>query len=641
MSVSARLNGISGSAWGKIIPLADQPVTIGRDPSNSVVLLEQNVSRAHCCIEPNGGGGFLLKDLGSHNQTRVNGNPTVEQTLEHGDQIFIGSCVFQFVVMDAAGSGRDITVTVPSSEVQVQDLPELQVRESVKVQSRLDRTERDLSTLIAIATHVSSIRNLDSLQWQLLGMIFDVLPADRGAFLLFSKPGDEFTSVAWNRHEGPSEPVVVSRTLTAQVMRTRKPVIAANVALDEKLRDISSLTSTNVLSVLVVPLLADDSVLGLIYLDTVRPAVTFDDSHLQVLTAIAGICTLALQNVREIEDLEGENRRLRDELKITHNLMGESPRMTHVYKAIAKVAPTESTVLLHGESGTGKELAARAIHDNSTRSTRPFIAINCAAVTETLLESELFGHEKGSFTGALAQKKGLLETANGGTAFLDEVSELALPLQAKLLRVLQERELMRVGGTSPVKIDVRIVAATNRDLAEQAKTGRFRQDLYYRLNVVAIQLPPLRDRAGDAILLADHFCRVYSAKCKRHVRGLSQEAREAIAAYAWPGNVRELQNAVERAIVLGSTEWILPEDLPEAVLEAQPAPSDSRTHSGMNYHEELTRVKKDLILAAIERAGGSFTEAAHILGVHPNYLHRLIRNLDLRPLVTKDRGLED
>ncbi len=640
MALTARLNGISGSAWGKVILLADEPITIGRDPCNSVVLQEQNVSRTHCRIERNG-DAFILRDLGSHNQTRVNGAAAAEQKLQHGDQIFVGSCVFQFVLTDSANFGRDSTVILPSSEVQLEELSELKVLVGTKVQSHLDRTERDLSTLIAIATHISSIRSLDSLQWQLLGMIFDVLPADRGAFLLCSKPGDEFSSVAWNRHDGPAEPVVVSRTLMAQVIRTRKPVIAANVNLDEHLRDISSLTNTRVISVLAVPLLLDNAVLGLIYLDTVRPAVTFDDSHLQLLTAIAGICTLALQNVREIESLEGENRRLRDELKITHNLMGESPRMIQVYKSIAKVAPTESTVLFQGESGTGKELAARAIHDNSPRTGRPFVAINCAAVTETLLESELFGHEKGSFTGALAQKKGLLETANGGTAFLDEVSELALPLQAKLLRVLQERELMRVGGNSPVKIDVRIVAATNRDLAEFAKAGRFRQDLFYRLNVVTINLPPLRERPGDAVLLAEHFCRVYSEKCKRHVRGLSKEACESITIYGWPGNVRELQNAIERAIVLGSTEWILPEDLPEAVLEAHPSSTSSGSGSGLNYHEELARAKKELILTAVERAGGSFTEAAKILGVHPNYLHRLIRNLDLRPLVTKDRGLPD
>ena len=275
-------------------------------------------------------------------------SPALEHKLDNGDQIFVGSCVFQFILTDSANSGRDSTVILPSSEVQLEDLSELKVLVGEKVQSHLDRTQRDLSTLIAIATHISSIRSLDSLQWQLLGMIFDVLPADRGAFLLCSKPGDEFTSVAWNRHDGPAEPVVVSRTLTAQVIRTRKPVIAANVNLDEHLREITSLTNMKVISVLAVPLLIDNAVLGLIYLDTVRPAVTFDDSHLQLLTAIAGICTLALQNVREIESLEGENRRLRDELKITHNLMGESPRMIQVYRSIAKVAPTESTVLFSG-----------------------------------------------------------------------------------------------------------------------------------------------------------------------------------------------------------------------------------------------------------------------------------------------------
>ncbi len=633
MELTARLNGISGSAWGKVVELADGPITIGRDPGNSVVLQEQNVSRSHCRIERRD-EVFVLTDLGSHNRTSVNGSPVSEKTLEHGDQIFVGSCVFQFVITDSTGVGSETTI-LPSSEVQLDELPELRIRADAKVQSRLNRTERDLSTLIAIATHISAIHSLDSLQWQLLGMIFDVLPADRGAFLLCSKPGDEFASVAWNRSEGPLEPVVISRTITAQVIRTHKAVIAGNVALDEKLRDVTSLNSMKVVSVLAVPLLVGDAVLGLIYLDTVRPAVTFDDNHLELLTAIAGICTLALQKVRQIENLEGENRRLRDELNITHNLMGESPRMAQVYKAIAKVAPTESTVLLQGESGTGKELAARAIHDNSPRAGRAFVAINCAAVTETLLESELFGHEKGSFTGALAQKKGLLETANGGTAFLDEVSELALPLQAKLLRVLQERELMRVGGNTPVKIDVRIVAATNRDLAEFAKTGRFRQDLFYRLNVVAINMPPLRERNGDAALLAQHFCHVFSEKCKRHVRGLSNEAREYIESYAWPGNVRELQNAIERAIVLGSTEWILPEDLPEAILEAQPS-SPSLGLGSLNYHDGVARLKKELILTAVEKADGSVTEAARLLGVHPNYLHRLIRNLDLRSLVTKE-----
>ncbi len=636
MAQSAKLLGISGSAWGKTVEVGDLPITIGRDPSNSVALEEHNVSRTHCRVEHKG-GAYFITDLGSHNRTRVNGNAIAEKQLEHGDQIFVGSCVFQFLIHNSNRPESETELSVPTSQVQLRELPELRIQTDAEVRSRLDRTERDLSTLITIATHISSIHSLESLQWQLLGMIFDVLPADRGAFLLCSKPGDDFSTVAWNRYAGPAEPVVVSSTVLEQVMCSRKPMIASNIALDKNLRGASSLKSTNVVSVVAVPLLVGDAVLGIIYLDTVRPAITFDQNHLELLAAIAGICTLALQNVRHIENLEGENRRLRDELKISHNLIGENPRMLQVYKAIAKVAPTESTVLLQGESGTGKELAARAIHENSPRSGRPFVAINCAAVTETLLESELFGHEKGSFTGALSQKKGLLETANGGTAFLDEVSELALSLQAKLLRVLQERELMRVGGNSPLKIDVRLVAATNRDLAETVKAGKFRQDLFYRLNVVSITMPPLRDRPDDAVLLADHFCRVFSQKCKRHVRGLSREAREYIAHYSWPGNVRELQNAIERAIVLGTTEWILPEDLPEAVFESQP----SNETSTINYHDRVTRVKKDLILTAIERASGNVTEAARLLGVHPNYLHRLIRNLDLRAEATKDKAVAE
>jgi Nif-specific regulatory protein len=309
--------------------------------------------------------------------------------------------------------------------------------------------------------------------------------------------------------------------------------------------------------------------------------------------------------------------------------------MRQVYQFIARVAPTDTTVLIRGESGTGKELAARAIHSNSPRRERPFVAINCAALTETLLESELFGHERGAFTGALAQKKGRLEVADGGTLFLDEVGEMAPVLQAKLLRVLQEREFERVGGTRTIRVDVRVVAATNRDLEEAFKQGGFRQDLYYRLNVVSFEMPPLRERKDDIPLLASYFVAKYGAKFKRKVTGLSQEARECLTNYDWPGNVRELENAVERAIVLGSTERVLPEDLPETILEAEPVASGASAPSATRYQEALREAKRRLILCALEQSSGSFTEAARSLGVHPNYLHRLIRNLNLRPEIKK------
>jgi Nif-specific regulatory protein len=278
-------------------------------------------------------------------------------------------------------------------------------------------------------------------------------------------------------------------------------------------------------------------------------------------------------------------------------------------------------------------LVAHAIHRNSPRANQPFVAINCAALSETLLESELFGHERGAFTGAMLQKKGKLEAADHGTLFLDEAGELPLAFQTKLLRVLQEREFERVGGTRPIQVDVRLIAATNRDLESAIANNTFRQDLYYRLNVVSLKMPPLRDRREDIPLLARHFAAKHGKRAKRRLAGISAEALACLESYDWPGNVRELENALERAVVLGSTDLIMPEDLPEAVLETTPA---SSAVSG-GYYETVRDEKKRAILAAIERSGGNYTEAARILGVHPNYLHRLIRNLNLKGEIQKSR----
>jgi len=371
--------------------------------------------------------------------------------------------------------------------------------------------------------------------------------------------------------------------------------------------------------------------LGVIYLDTRNAATPFTRNHLQLAAAIAGIAAMAIENARQVERLGSENRRLRAEVSLQHDMVGESPRMNEVYQLIARVAATQSTVLICGESGTGKELVARAIHQNSPRADQPFVAINCAAITETLLESELFGHERGAFTGAVTQKKGQLEVADGGTVFLDEIAELSPALQAKLLRVLQERDFLRVGGTRPVRLDIRVIAATNQELPTAVREGRFRQDLYYRLNVVCLTVPPLRERREDIPLLARYFAAKYGERCKRRIQGVSPEAIACLVRYDWPGNVRELENAIERAIVAGSSEFILPEDLPEIVLETGSAAGDSAT----GYHEAVRTLKKQLILNAVEQTGGNFTEAAKLLGVHPNYLHRLVRNLDLRMALKK------
>jgi transcriptional regulator with GAF, ATPase, and Fis domain len=296
---------------------------------------------------------------------------------------------------------------------------------------------------------------------------------------------------------------------------------------------------------------------------------------------------------------------------------------------VSRVAPRDTSVLILGESGTGKELVARALHADSTRASRPFVAINCAALTETLLESELFGHEKGSFTGAVAQKKGKLEIAEGGTVFLDEAGEMSPPLQAKLLRVLQQREFERVGGTRTLRLDVRLIAATNRDLAAEVKRGAFREDLYHRLNVVAIRVPPLRDRAEDIPALARHFLERAAARCGRRVTDLSPEAERHLVSYSWPGNIRELENAIERAVVLGQSDQVLAEDLPETVLDAAPVTTDN---DGA-LQSSVSDAKRKLILDAWREAGGDHNLAAEILKVHPNSLRRLIRNLGMRGIL--------
>ena len=314
-----------------------------------------------------------------------------------------------------------------------------------------------------------------------------------------------------------------------------------------------------------------------------------------------------------------------------HDMVGDSAPMRAVYECIRKVAPRDSTVLVCGETGTGKELAARAVHQNSPRASRPFVAVNCAALTESLLESELFGHEKGAFTGAFALKKGKFEVAEGGTIFLDEIGELAPALQAKLLRALQHHEFERVGGTRTIKMNVRLIAATNQDLQAAVAAGRFRQDLWYRLNVVGLTMPPLRARRADIPILAAHFAAKYG---RGRAVEISPDAIDALRAYDWPGNVRELENAIERAVVLGCSDKIVVDDLPAAVLQSSTAlPPD-----GAAYHRAVLDVKRRLILDAIDRSGGNYTAAARLLGINPTYLHRLVNNLQLRDVATTPHG---
>ncbi|HSB74172.1 MAG TPA: sigma 54-interacting transcriptional regulator, partial [Terriglobales bacterium] len=447
------------------------------------------------------------------------------------------------------------------------------------------------------------------------------------AILLAGANPDELQpAFAWDRAAGPAKAVRVSRTVLRQVLEKKAAVMVNDVAGDVALQGASSLQVERVRSLLCAPLLAGEKVLGVIYLDCGRDVGCFDEQHLRMLTAVAGLAALASQRVWKLESLKNENLRLRADLKLDHTLVGESAALRHALELIARIAPADSTVLLCGESGTGKELAARALHRASPRAQNPFVAINCAAIPETLLESELFGYERGAFTGAAGQKKGQFELANGGSIFLDEIGELAPALQAKLLRVLQQREFVRLGGSQTIQVNVRLIAATNQDLRAAAEAGRFRKDLFFRLNVVAITMPPLRERPRDIPLLANYFLARCGERCKRRMQGISPAAMQCLQRYEWPGNVRELENAMEHAVLLGTSDTVGPEDLPEVIVEGQLGGAGQAT----GYHAALNELKKKLILQAVQQAEGNYTEAAHLLGVHPNYLHRLIRNLNLK-----------
>jgi len=620
--MNPRLIGVAGPLEGTVCVLPEGEVWIGRDSANQLWAEDGSLSRRHCVVRREG-ANCSVRDVGSRNGTCVNGVPVEEQQLQHWDQLSVGSSLLVFLETESASSR--------SNPVSFEDTTKfaglaIRLRHERKIPRRPEEIfaelpgtpelTRYLQSLLKIATGIGGIRDRESLQWQLLGFLFDVVPAELGAVLYFDKTGEVESTAAWDRVRGPEHAVPLREALGGRVYAEKAGLVAGDAAGEE----------LSARSVLCAPMMISEKVLGAIYLETEAPEGLFDESHLQVMTAVGSIAALALENLRHWERLREENQALRAEVNLEYNIVGISARMKEVFEFVRRVAVTDATVLVEGESGTGKELVARAIHRNSKRAGSPFVAINCAAIAENLLESELFGHEKGAFTGAAAQKKGRIEMAEGGTLFLDEVSELAPELQAKLLRVLQEREFERVGGTRAIPLDTRLIAATNKKLSVAIETGEFRKDLYYRLNVVTLTMPALRDRSEDIPQLAEHFLAKASRKCKTRMKSLSEEAKACLMKYDWPGNVRELENAIERAVVLGSGNVVLPEDLPEAILEAGWAPSDGSA----KYHRSVKETKRQMIVQALQQAHGRYLEAAKTLGIHPNSLLRLMRNLNVK-----------
>jgi transcriptional regulator with GAF, ATPase, and Fis domain len=595
--------------------------TIGRGGANRIELADLEASRNHAVLRPAEGGAWEIEDLGSKNGTLVNREPVGVRRLEAGDHVRIGDTVFLYVESAGEGPGEVSVEAAPwgvTSTHQVRDTETWARNPSAAgVEQR-----NHLEALLRIAGAMEGWQSLEGLQRELVKHVVEWVPADRGAVLVLNpETGETGTNYGWRRCEGSAQ-VAVSRSVIEQVRQERTAILGS---FPHGIAPVSeSVQKAGIRSLIAAPMVERDRVVGLLYLDTVGETRPLTEEALQFAAAVAAMAAQPLESARRIEQLEAEKRRLESDLGRGFDMIGDSAPMQKVYQALVRIAPADSTVLILGETGSGKELAARAIHARSRRAQGPFVAINCAAIAENLLESELFGHERGAFTGAVAQKRGKIELADGGTLFLDEIGELPMALQAKLLRVLEEREIERVGGTRRIPVNLRLVAATHRDLPAMIEEGTFRRDLYYRLNVVALRLPALRERTADIPLLAAFFLERLAAKAARAIRGFSPEARAALLAHHWPGNVRELQNVVERAVVLGHGEWIEPADLPEEIGESQPAAAEGA------YHARVLEAKRRIIEGAMAEAQGRYVEAARILGIHVKHLHRLMRSYGLK-----------
>ena len=611
-----RLVAVTGVMSGEVFLLAERAVSLGREPSNALCFPDPALSRRQCTFTMED-GAWTVTNLSSSNGTFVNGLQVSTHRLAEGDRIAVGGSILLFV--ETARASPAALADEPSDIGPNRRPPAATKYLSLPGSSeRLSRTEQGLRALLRLSTVIHSARTERTLYSELLGLLTEVMPVNAAAVIL-------------KNAEGALE--VVHGDIASVTIAVEPNASIVQKVLREQTGILTHLAAGNgrpAAPKLCVPVVLGDGAAGVIYLD--GRGAAFDDEDLQLLTAVARLTSTALENVRRFETLEKETERLKGDLQLVTKLVGESPPMARLQETIRRVSRADTSVLIAGETGTGKELVARAIHMNSPRANRPFVAVNCAALAETLLESELFGHERGAFSGAILQKKGRIELAESGTLFLDEIGELAPAMQSKLLRVLQEREFERVGGTRTIKVNIRLVSATNRDLGDEVKAGRFRADLLYRLNVVRLDMPPLRERASDVPKLASHFLELHRAKVGRRVNGISAAAMACLQAYDWPGNVRELENTIERAAVLGSTEQILPEDLPDCVIEASAAagtPADKE-----KLHAAVIETKKKAIIDAFKTAGGNYNATARALGIHTNYLHRLIKNLGIKSQLT-------
>ncbi len=595
---------VKGATGDEPFPFRGTRMTIGRGVHAHVRIADGMASREHCVVE-RVGDEYVLRDLGSANGTLVNGAHVGERALELGDRIQVGDTVVVFVLerddprKDETNTGLDIRAEKPESETRSFVLRSTEV--SIRAAGHESFAADYLDLFYALTTTLSLKDSVTEVCDHLLKALVQGRRFGRAAVVLFDPStgvtGERFTRAG---QPGAAQKIMLDGVDLEDVRQTEKSVFRRGLKLADR-----------VFSCMIVPLKGRDAVYGALYFDDFHAIGELQESELHLASAVGHQVGLLIENIHYARRLQKEKDTLQDMVAADLDIIGESRPMQGVLALIRKIAATDASVLIRGESGTGKELVARGLHLNSGRRAGPLITVNCAAIPVSLIESELFGHEKGAFTGATARRKGRFELASGGTLFLDEIGDLALESQGKLLRVLEDGRLRRVGGTDEIAVDVRVVAATHRDLTELVAAKKFREDLYYRLHVLEIALPALRERGDDIVVLADHFMQFFARKIGKRVNGLDVEARDLLRRHVWPGNVRELRNALERAVLLSGGSILGAGDFP-ALLSSAPLGSVIAT---------LQEVERDHIARVLASVDGNKSEAARLLGVNRSTLY--------------------
>jgi transcriptional regulator with GAF, ATPase, and Fis domain len=633
-----------------------KPVTtLGRALGNDVAIPSKGIGETHIQILFDG-RDFNLEEVDKQGEILINGKKKRRARLVHGDRLTLGDVDLSFSMFD-----EPQRVARPASHV-----PEGLPAPAVISETQLHLTSQQLASLRKLyefSEKLMTMKELEQLLESMLDAVIEVTGAEKGLILLnddafaaeakkevavqpasVSAPtsasaptpasapdGDELpappTSTPLGQRIRASRNVkreaitetsgAISDSIVRKVIDTGRPVIVSDALSDSQFKTSESVLALRLSSVMCAPLVAQGLVQGVLYVGNDRVKGLFDRSQLDVLSIFAGQASLILQNAMLLNALRADKEKLVAELKDKRfgEIIGACPSMMEVFRKLQKVATTDISVLITGETGTGKELIAREIHRRSNRVTGPFVVINCGAIPENLIESELFGHVKGAFTGAIASRPGKFQAANGGTLFLDEIGELPLNLQVKLLRALQERVVFRVGDSKPEKVDIRVVAATNRVLEEEIRAGRFREDLYYRLNVVNIYLPGLRERGDDVLIIAKALLSKHCEELGSHVQGYTPQALAAIKKHPWPGNIRQLENRIKKALVLCDKSLLGPEDLDLGKEAETPI---------LPLEKAKEEFQRKYVLEVLERNNGNRTQTARDLGVDPRTIFRYL-----------------